>query len=67
MAAYFRICLSYIGLTLFVWVLRTEGLIKSSSIRLENNEYKGIVVAIHPDEAENTEIIDIIKVSRTNQ
>lgn len=66
MAEYFRVCLSLIGLTLFVWVLRTEGLIKSSSIRLENNEYKGIVVAIHPDEAENTEIIDIIKGVFTN-
>ncbi|XP_071846823.1 calcium-activated chloride channel regulator 1-like [Apostichopus japonicus] len=37
------------------------GLNKPSGVKLENNEYTGIVVAIHEDEPENLELIDAIK------
>lgn len=40
------------------------GLTKPSGVKLVNNEYTGLVVAIHPDEEENSKIIDIIKVTR---
>ncbi|XP_071846826.1 calcium-activated chloride channel regulator 1-like [Apostichopus japonicus] len=37
------------------------GMCKTSGVKLENNEYTGIVVAIHEDEPENLELIDAIK------
>ncbi|XP_071846825.1 calcium-activated chloride channel regulator 1-like [Apostichopus japonicus] len=37
------------------------GSCKPSGVKLENNEYTGIVVAIHEDEQENLELIEIIK------
>ncbi|PIK62364.1 hypothetical protein BSL78_00682 [Apostichopus japonicus] len=42
------------------------GLTKPSGVKLVNNEYTGLVVAIHPDEEENSKIIDIIKDMFTN-
>lgn len=39
----------------------TAGLTKPSSVRLENNEYTGIVVAIHPNETEDERLIEAIR------
>lgn len=42
---------------------QTAGLTKPSSVRLENNEYTGIVIAIHPNETEDEKLIEAISVS----
>lgn len=41
----------------------TEALTKPSGIKLVDNQYTGIVVAIHENEQENSALIEAIKVS----
>lgn len=42
---------------------RCLGLTKPSAVKLENNEYSGVVIAIHHSEPENEDLIDEIIVS----
>lgn len=48
-------------MTIISSVVLTEALTKPSAVRLVNNGYTGIEVAIHEDEPENRHLIDAIK------
>ena len=56
--------LSTVLLTL-VGIGLVSGLTKPTSIKLINNAYTGIVVAMHRDVPEDQKLIDVIKVRRS--
>lgn len=57
-------CLKGLTVVLLVYLFRdVSALTKPSSVRLQDNEYSGVIVAIHPDVEENGMVIERIKVS----
>ncbi|KAJ8022284.1 Calcium-activated chloride channel regulator 4A [Holothuria leucospilota] len=58
----FDSCLKGLTVVLLVYLFRdVSALTKPSSVRLEDNEYSGVIVAIHPDVEENGMVIESIK------
>jgi hypothetical protein len=45
------------------YVIDSEGLSRPSTMTLENNEYKNVVIAIHESIPEDKTLIDTLKVS----
>ncbi|KAJ8027774.1 Calcium-activated chloride channel regulator 4 [Holothuria leucospilota] len=54
-----KVTILFIGL--FLFNLPAKSLNRRSQLKLENNEYKGLVVVIDQRETEDTDIIDIVK------